>query len=109
MDCKFVAGQRVVCIRDDFNQSWRGHGLILPRRNHVYTVREIVIRKFNSWWTALPAVLLKEIVNPALPNCQGGTNEIAFWHRRFEPYVPRGTDISELEKLARGRPLAIVQ
>ena len=104
MDCKFTAGQRVVCVRDDFNWTWRGLGLALPRRHHVYVVRDIVIRTFNDSWAPTPALLFMEIINRTMACCQGATHaEIAFWHRRFEPYVPRETDIGELESLTRRR------
>jgi hypothetical protein len=84
MECNFIPGQKVVCIDDLFPETYVKHGLILPVRDQVYTVRDIVIENFVD--ETCPALYLQEIRNKVFRFAHGVFDHelpFAFW--RFRP------------------------
>jgi hypothetical protein len=98
MDCKFVNGQRVVCVDDtdwsdkDVLDAWyakqTGSGARWPVKGQVYTIRSI------EWSERLATPCLKfaEIVNAIVPT-QTGLGELAFGADRFKPLDETRLDV----------------
>jgi len=92
MECKFVVGQKVVCINDstgDFRLPNLKYLNTLDglKKGEIYTIREIFIDPIHEW----PSVKLNEIIRPILDNegCEAG-----FCFRRFAPLKEKTSDIS---------------
>lgn len=70
MDCKFVVGQRVVCINDDGD--WGSAAR--PEKSRIYTIREIFT------WVGRVGLRFEEIVNPvaAIWNIEFGYDHVYF-------------------------------
>lgn len=95
-------GQKVVCVSHfklagDEDEQFRA-GVVLPRFQHVYTVR--ALRKVITYTGSTRALLLCEITNPVL-NYLGGADphELSFDVAGFRPLVSRQTDISTFKRI----------
>ena len=102
----FIEGQQIVCVNDEF-PAWV-HKLYkeLPQRDHVYTVRALMLGASNARTTPTPAdrteeiaVLLFELVNPSYGQGKE-TNEAGFNAERFVPL----TELTEEEIMALTKP-----
>lgn len=96
-------GQRVVCVRDDFDSAYCG--LDLPIKGRAYTVRKTLLFPFRE--EEAVAILLSEIINDdelfiddnEIPI---GYGEHPFWAGRFRPVVIPEADIAQFEAILRG-------
>jgi hypothetical protein len=88
----FDKGQKLACINDDFSATVRHLYRQLPRKDGIYTVREVRIGRLNV--TSAPGggaavsylVLLEEIHNPDDPYMRDGAGEeMGFRSDRFAP------------------------
>jgi hypothetical protein len=88
----FKVGQKVICINDKLDPSRNlPHGLILPKRNNIYTIREIYTGINNE-----TALLLEEIIQPYL-HVNG--QEIGFSSSRFRSLIEDGLIEELLSKI----------
>lgn len=78
MECKFVVGQKVVCVDTKWLNGAASHN---PQLDGVYTVREILICD-----DGLPGLLFQEIVNAAR-QFSGRFGEVAFDPSHFRPAI----------------------
>lgn len=88
----FDIGQKVACINDDFSATVRHLYKQLPRKDEIYTVREVSIGRSQVTSGAGGAnevsylVLLEELHNPDDPYMQEGAGqEMGFRSDRFAP------------------------
>jgi hypothetical protein len=88
----FDKGQKLACINDDFSATVRRLYRQLPKRHHIYTVRDVRIGRLNvtsgsggdNAVTFL--VLLEELHNPEDPYMrEGAEEEMGFRSDRFAP------------------------
>lgn len=100
MECKFQAGQKVVCIDDSFEDSF-AFLVNTPTKGSVYTVRDV---ELVVGVTGQKCILLrlKEVVNP-VENWDNGRMEVGFFPYRFRPIVTRKTDISVFQAMLTGQ------
>lgn len=85
----FDLGTKLVCINDDFTPEFAKETPHLPKRGHIYTVRDIVpVFTFNPGGpqTETAGVLLEEITNLST----GTMEENAFLPHRFQELHPQG-------------------
>lgn len=68
---KFTAGQKVVCINDDYRPVDRRWMQTAPKRGEVYTVREIETRGCKG-----VGIRLAEIINLPIPVERVATGEV---------------------------------
>jgi hypothetical protein len=92
MECKFVVGQKVVCINDkvdDFRLPNRTYLNSLDglKKGEIYTVREILIDPIHKF----PSIKLSEIIRPIISN-EGF--EVGYHFQRFAPLKEKTSDIS---------------
>lgn len=98
MKCKFVVGQKVVCINANRNcfrlpgYKYREDDLWVTK-GLIYTIREIK----PHYLTGEPNLLLVEIIRPPLPADKFG--EVGFNYQRFKPLESRKTDISMFKEM----------
>jgi hypothetical protein len=79
----FDVGQRVVCVEDRFPHAVRNYLRDLPRKNGIYTVRDVIpAQEWGGGHTC--AILLGEIHNPPAPH-RKEWGECGFDPRRFRP------------------------
>jgi hypothetical protein len=99
MNCGFMPGQRVVCVDDDFDRRAEriSLGIMLPEKNAVYTIREVLI------YLGQTCVRLEEIVNRPWPPDLVPEGEQAFKASRFRPVIE--TDISVFKKMLVNPPV----
>lgn len=85
MECKFVVGQKVVCVDDRWPLKGDGYGNeVGPKNDVIYTVREIFLHEV----VGKPCFLLEEIRNPAaLYKGIPGPSEAGFGAYRFRPAI----------------------
>ncbi len=88
----FDKGQKVACINDDFSATVRHIYKQLPRKDEIYTVREVSIGRSAVTSAAGGAndvsylVLLEELRNPDDPYMpEGAGQEMGFRSDRFAP------------------------
>ena len=88
----FDKGQKVACINDDFSATVRHIYKQLPRKDEIYTVREVSIGRSSVTSAAGGAndisylVLLEELRNPDDPYMhEGAGQEMGFRSDRFAP------------------------
>ncbi len=88
----FDKGEKVVCINDDFSATVRHIFSQLPRKDEVYTVREVSLGRAQVTSAAGGAndvsylVLLEELRNPDDPYmAEGASQEMGFRSDRFAP------------------------
>jgi hypothetical protein len=88
----FDKGQKVACINDDFSPTIRHLYKQLPRKDEIYTVREVSIGRAQVTSAAGGAndvsylVLLEELHNPDDPYMpEGAAQEMGFRSDRFAP------------------------
>jgi hypothetical protein len=79
-------GQRVVCIRDDWD---RGYGEVTPLEGETYTIRSVEVDEGHVWFK------LVEIVNTPRPYSQG-VYETDWDYENFRPVVDDKSD-NEIE------------
>ncbi len=80
----FRAGQRIVCINDNFDAIQQATIPNLPKRDEQYVVRDAFQVTRNGTSSGIWAVHLKELTNPHLPHPSGlGTFEPSFAADRF--------------------------
>lgn len=79
--------QKVVCISDEGLEKHFYPGTILPVKDQVYTIRELLERG------GYPLLLLVEIKNYEY-DFESGIFEPAFHRARFRPLVDQPTDIT---------------
>jgi len=94
MECKFVVGQKVVCVDNTFHPEWSIGNINRPvtkelEHGKIYTIREIFMNlTFNR-----PCLRLEGIVR-----CTGVMSgipyEMGFDYQRFAPLKEKKTDIS---------------
>jgi len=91
----FDIGIKIVCIDDSFHPKVEESYLMLPVKDRIYTVRDIIpAHDYNGGNSAdTCAVLLEEIYNP--PNKHGVEN--GFAPRRFRELETDMEEISEKE------------
>lgn len=89
----FHVGQKVICIADNWTPKHKGD--ILPRKDAIYTVRDL---HFTPWSIPSRSLRLVEIVNieKQYIECFG---ECWFTVTAFRPLIERKTDISTLTAL----------
>jgi hypothetical protein len=103
----FDRGQKVACINDDFSATVRRLYRQLPRKDSVYTVRDVRIgrMKITSGAGGENAVsylvLLEELHNPDDPYMREGTGEeMGFRSDRFAPLEEiENTEFAEEEQV----------
>jgi len=106
MDCKFVIGQRVVCVEDNWclskEQLLTGVGEYLksvPYKGQILTIRDmIVIDRWVYLW-------FEEIRNPEMPPdmiVDKRIHEINFWSGHFRPV--KETKLDCFQKLLNPTP-----
>lgn len=88
----FDKGQKVACINDDFSATVRHIYKQLPRKDEIYTVREVSIGRSSVTSAAGGAndvsylVLLEELHNPDDPYMhESASQEMGFRSDRFAP------------------------
>ena len=88
----FDKGQKLACINDDFSATVRHLYRQLPRKDGIYTVREVRIGRLNVTSAAGGGnavsylVLLEELHNPDDPYMRDGAGEeMGFRSDRFAP------------------------
>lgn len=88
----FDKGQKLACINDDFSPTIRRLYRQLPRRDHVYTVRDVRIGRLNVTTgsggdnAVSFLILLEELRNPDDPYMrEGAGEEMGFRSDRFAP------------------------
>ena len=88
----FDKGQKLACINDDFSATIRRLYRQLPKKHHIYTVRDMRIGRLNvtsgsSGDNAVSfLVLLEELHNPDDPYMrEGAGEEMGFRSDRFAP------------------------
>lgn len=87
----FQIGQRVVCVKDNWNKKNSPVGIIAPKKKQTLTVREIKPdRDGRSLWY----LRFEEIVNPKVHGI-GGYLEPSFISDAFAPITETYTDIRE--------------
>jgi hypothetical protein len=91
-DSMFDKGQKLACINDDFSATVRRLYRQLPRKNGIYTVRDVRIGRLNVTSASGGAngvsylVLLEELHNPDDPYMRDGAGEeMGFRSDRFAP------------------------
>lgn len=98
----FNIGQKVECVGGGksarpqaFWDAWRAeHGVTLPRRGTIYTVRDARLAANGT-----QRIRLAEIINPAVPFSDAPDQEPWFRSASFRPVVERKTDISIFIKM----------
>ncbi|HEY5704190.1 MAG TPA: hypothetical protein VIS96_01295 [Terrimicrobiaceae bacterium] len=88
----FDKGQKLACVNDDFSATVRRLYRQLPRKDQIYTVRDVRIGRLNVTSAAggenpiSYLVLLEELRNPDDPYMRDGTGEeMGFRSDRFAP------------------------
>jgi hypothetical protein len=86
----FDKGQKLACINDEFSATIRRLYRELPKRDHIYTVRDVRIGRLSvTSGSAGPVsflVLLEELHNPDDPYMrEGAEEEMGFRSDRFAP------------------------
>jgi hypothetical protein len=88
----FEKGQKLACINDDFSATIRRLYRQLPRKDEIYTVRDVRIGRLNVTSgaggdnTISYLVLLEELHNPDDPYMrEGAGEEMGFRSDRFAP------------------------
>jgi hypothetical protein len=88
----FDKGQKIACINDDFSATVRRLYRQLPRKDGIYTVRDVRIGRLNVTSAAGGGnavsflVLLEELRNPDDPYMRDGAGEeMGFRSDRFAP------------------------
>jgi hypothetical protein len=102
----FDKGQRLSCINDDFSATIRRLYTQLPKRDHIYTVRDVRIGRLNVTSGSKGGnavsflVLLEERHNPDDPYMrEGASEEMGFRSDRFAPLEEsERTDSTEKEE-----------
>jgi len=89
MECKFVVGQKVVCIVDKVNWVVPDPRIIDPVRNQIYTVREIRAGIFNKKINPIEAIGIRLI---EIDNSGWDREEPYFEHTCFRPLDTRSTE-----------------
>jgi len=92
MKCKFVVGQKIVCITSNWPTLPEETA---PELNKIYTVRELTVDMFGS-----VLVYLKEIINPKISTNEG-FRERAYAAEYFRALKekPKETSIEVFKKL----------
>lgn len=101
----FDKGQKVACINDDFSATVRHIYKQLPRKDEIYTVREVSIGRSSVTSAAGGAndvsylVLLEELHNPDDPYMhESASQEMGFRSDRFAPLEElENTEYAEAE------------
>jgi hypothetical protein len=103
----FEKGQKLACINDDFSATIRRLYTQLPRRDQIYTVRDVRIGRLSV--TSGSAgdnavsylVLLEELYNPDDPYMrEGAGEEMGFRSDRFAPLeAAEQTEFAEQEEV----------
>jgi len=103
----FDKGQKVACINDDFSATVRHIYKELPRKDEIYTVREVSIGRSQVTSGAGGAndisylVLLEELHNPDDPYMhESAGQEMGFRSDRFAPLEEiENTEYAEAEEV----------
>jgi hypothetical protein len=97
----FEIGQRVICVNDEFHPSAFALYSELPKKNSIYTVRDIVMGvNLEDLVQGEPALYLQELVNP--PSRFG--LERGFRCDRFAPLIEDFSLESAIETLTIDSP-----
>jgi hypothetical protein len=91
MDCKFVVGQRVVCIVEDGDWKDVGDNLprgIFPRYMSVWKIRDM-----------LPVIRGMSVINGVWVSLDGWRHDDWFSSGSFRPVKETKTDVSVFRKL----------
>lgn len=94
----FRVGQKVVCWNADWPKANYYGEEILPQKDEVYTIRELLEIAGRK------LLRVNEIRNPAM-DYNFGEYECAFHITRFRPIVERETDISFAHEILRKHTL----
>ena len=106
MECKFVVGQKVVCVLGFESERWINTSPNRPIVGNVYTIREIKIETFDNTFfggfVELPGLFFQEIQNPPrFFSRLGETKEYAFPYNCFDSLNQRTTNIEVFTKILR--------
>ena len=90
-------GSKVVCIISSWQPDSGLLGILVPKENHVYTVREIIDWYYDRW----VGILLHEIHNGNDPSGGHGIGpgEPCFNIKAFRPLEKRQTSIDVFTKI----------
>jgi len=100
MECKFVVGQKVVCVNDDVNDfkvsgvKYAPTGLDGLTKGEIYTIKSI----YENPATKYINVELEEINRDNFSNFEWRITA-GFVHLRFAPLKEKKTDISVFEQI----------
>lgn len=85
----FEKGEKVVCVNDDFTATVRHIYRQLPRKDEIYTVRDVRIGRTQvTGGDVSYLVLLQELTNPEDPYmAEGAGEEMGFRSDRFAPLL----------------------
>jgi hypothetical protein len=86
--CRFVVGQKVVCVRDNWSATIKAHWNC-PKAGEVYTIRDIGPHHQGS---GKPSIRLVEITNGLTRGYISNGVEPNFWVARFRPIHITSTD-----------------
>jgi hypothetical protein len=96
MECKFVVGQKIVCVDDVIDDRFKtrkdikyGNSLNGLTKGQIYTVRGVEVDPVHGF----PTVFLKEIQRKITRN-KVRNSEVGFHFSRFKPLKEKKTDIS---------------
>lgn len=100
MECKFVVGQKVVCINDDRNAfkipgiKYLETGLHGLKKGEIYTIKSI----FENPATKNINLELLELPRPPIPG-KDWKSTSGFMYKRFAPLNEKKTDISVFQSI----------
>jgi len=96
-----MKGQKVVCINDQFEPWVYKIYAEVPKKDSVYTVRDVYIGKqdLKDKDGGSVGITLKEIRNPIDPTCKSGPQELGFNSERFAPLEELDSEIENVEEL----------
>jgi len=95
----FEVGEKVVCVNDDFSATVRHIYRQLPRKDEIYTVRDVRIGRTQvTGGDVSYLVLLRELHNPDDPYMRDGAGEeMGFRSDRFAPLIDTSVEEEAVE------------
>ncbi len=95
----FEVGEKVVCVNDDFSATVRHIYRQLPRKDEIYTVRDVRIGRTQvTGGDVSYLVLLSELHNPDDPYMRDGAGEeMGFRSDRFAPLIDTSVEEEAVE------------
>lgn len=91
-----VRGAKVVCILDDWDTAHTIDPMgvmAFPKKDEIYTIREVRVRFVSEWSEVMVGVLVVEISNPVSEAGSATGEEFGFDIRCFRPLVQKDEEI----------------